>query len=160
MQNMMSQMAQDPSFQQMAQSLQQSLQGEGSQNPDPSKYMQAMQEMMQNSEFMQMAEKIGNQMMQDPQMSQMISQMQSPEYQSRMMEKLENLRQDPEVGQVIKELEEEGPAALAKYWNDSNVLSKFGEAMGTDNPLHAMGLGSEHFGSEGAFHPSECNPSF
>ena len=57
----------DPAFRQMAGSLAQSAGSEGgTATPavDPAAYMQAMQGMMSNPAFMQMAERLGTQMMQ------------------------------------------------------------------------------------------------
>lgn len=45
---------------------------------DPKQAMEAMQGVMKNPAFMQMAEKLGTQMMQDPQMASMMQQMQDP----------------------------------------------------------------------------------
>ncbi len=77
---MAQQIAQDPSFQEMTQKLQESMQGllggaagaEGgaddaaaaAASPDPSKYFEAMNGMLSNPQFMQMAEKLGQEIMQ------------------------------------------------------------------------------------------------
>jgi hypothetical protein len=44
---------------------------------DPAQAMEAMQGVMKNPAFMQMAEKLGTQMMADPQMASMMQQMQA-----------------------------------------------------------------------------------
>jgi hypothetical protein len=61
------QIALDPAFRQMAGSLaHQTSAGDSPATPamDPAAYMQAMQGMMSNPQFMQMAERLGTQMMQ------------------------------------------------------------------------------------------------
>lgn len=144
--SMAEQIAQDPAFAVMTKTLQESMAGlvtpdttavpppEGAGGPafDPSRYMDAMTSVLQNPQFMQMAEKLGQQIMQqDPMMAQMIQGMQNPAYRENIETKLKELKDDVELAPILEELEKDGPAAMMKYWNDPSVLSKLGKAMGS-----------------------------
>jgi hypothetical protein len=64
---MAEQIAKDPAFNQMAQQLQHSVQNVGSEGVpqlDTNQYINAMQQVMQNPQFMTMAERLGNALMQ------------------------------------------------------------------------------------------------
>ena len=93
-----------------------------------------MQNVMQNPAFMQMAEKLGTQMMQDPQMASMMQQMQDPATTEKMKAKMEELKEDPEMAEIMREIETGGPSAMMKYWNDPKVLQKISGAMGDVMP--------------------------
>ncbi|GIL43221.1 hypothetical protein Vafri_1023 [Volvox africanus] len=100
-------------------------------NFDPSKYMEAMQNMFQNPGFMQMAEKLGKTIIEaDPNMANMMKAMQDPEYKTKVEDALKGLKDDPELKPILDELESQGPAAMMKMWNNPEVLSKLGKAMG------------------------------
>jgi len=43
---------------------------------------------------------------------------------------MKSLKDDPEMGAIFQELEQGGPAAMMKYWNNPEVLKKLGESMG------------------------------
>ena len=69
--------------------------------------MQAMQGMMQNPEFVQMAERLGAQMMQDPAVSGMMAQMQNPTTAAAMKQKME--------GAQLERRAAPGPPRLAAH---------------------------------------------
>jgi predicted component of type VI protein secretion system len=89
-----------------------------------------MQGMMNNPAFVQMAQQIGAQMMQDPAMSSLIAQYSNPEHMAQMKTKFDELKNDPELAGIMSEFETGGPAAMMKYWNDPAVLAKIGKAVG------------------------------
>ena len=134
--DMAKQIAEDPSFKTMAENMQSAMAnggmpgmlggagGAAAAGPmgmppglDPAAAMEAMQGVMQNPAFMQMAEKLGKSMMADPAMANMMSQMQDPETTEKMKAKMEALKEDPEMADIMKEIESGGPAAMMKYWN-------------------------------------------
>lgn len=129
---MAEQMAKDPSFTEMTSKLQGSVKvaDDGTPQLDPQEYMKAMQQVMQNPSFMSIAEKFGSALMQDPQMMTMMQTMQDPQYREQMTSRVSALKEDPSLKPLLEELETGGPAAMMKYWNDPEVLSKLGSAMG------------------------------
>jgi len=144
--SMAEQIAEDPAFAQLTKTLQQSLggaaggaAGEGgdaavapaaAEGLNPEQYLNAMQGVMQNPSFMSMAEKLGAQLMQDPQMSSMLTGMSAPGYRDDLEGKLQGLKGDPDLAPILEEIEKGGPAAMMKYWNDPKVLGKLGKAFG------------------------------
>ena len=156
---MAKQISEDPSFKAMAENMQQAMAaggaigaGPGGAGPggaggmtmpgmppgmppiDPKAAMEAMQGVMKNPAFMQMAEKLGTQMMQNPQMASMMASMQDPATTEKMKAKMEALKEDPEMAEIMKEIETGGPSAMMKYWNDPKVLQKISGAMGDVMP--------------------------
>jgi hypothetical protein len=93
-----------------------------------------MQQVMQNPQFMTMAERLGNALMQDPAMSGMLSNLTNPAHKEQLEQRLAAVREDPTLKPVLEEIETGGPAAMMKYWNDPVVLSKLGQAMGVGVP--------------------------
>ncbi|CAK9254924.1 unnamed protein product [Sphagnum jensenii] len=137
---MAEQIAKDPAFNQMAQQLQRSVQtvgDEGVPQLDTNQYINAMQQVMQNPQFMTMAEHLGNALMQDPAMSGMLSNLTNPAHKEQLEQRMAQVREDPTLKPVLEEIESGGPAAMMKYWNDPAVLSKLGQAMGVGIPGEA-----------------------
>lgn len=80
---------------------------------DMNEYMSAMNKVMANPGFMDMAQKLGQALMQDPMMSNMFQQMSNPGYQESMQKKIESLKDDPDMKDVLQDLETGGPSASA-----------------------------------------------
>ncbi|KAG0498757.1 hypothetical protein HPP92_003448 [Vanilla planifolia] len=127
------QIAHDPVFTQMAEQLQRSVSGAGEDGIprlDPQQYISTMQQVMQNPQFMTMAERLGNALMQDPAMSSMLDNLTNPTRKEQLEERMAQMREDPSLKPILDEIESGGPAAMMKYWNDPEVLKKLGQAMG------------------------------
>ncbi|MFS7996127.1 putative ankyrin repeat-containing domain, STI1 domain-containing protein [Helianthus anomalus] len=126
------QIAKDPSFNQMAEQLQHTFHGanEGIPQFDTQQYYSTMQQVMQNPQFMNMAERLGSAMMQDPSMSQMLESLSNPAQKDQLEERMARIKEDPSLKPILEEIESGGPTAMMKYWNDQDVLKKLGEAMG------------------------------
>jgi len=137
--------SQDPVFQEMAKEMQEAMLsggmdnlnigGEGGQAPqmpgmDPNKYMDAFSRVMQNPEFMSAAENLGKGIMEqsmDKESLSMLQMFQNPENQAALKAKMEELKDDPELGEMMKDIEENGQAAMMKYMNDPEMMSKMGK---------------------------------
>lgn len=148
---MAEQIANDPSFKEITEKMQESfggMMGAGAGSAggppdmsalDPSKYMSAMSGMFQNKNFMEMAEKLGQSIIQaDPNMANMMKSMQDPSHKLKVEEAMGKLRDDAELKPILEEIEKGGPMAMMKYWNDPEVLSKLGKAMGGSFDLPGM----------------------
>ncbi|KAK9835220.1 hypothetical protein WJX81_006603 [Elliptochloris bilobata] len=106
---------------------------------DPDAYAAAMTGVLQNPQFMQMAEQLGQQIMtQDPGMAAMMKSMHDPNYRENLEDKLKELKQDPELAPIMQEIEQGGPAAMMKYWDDPAVLEKLSKAMGDAFDMEAI----------------------
>ncbi|KAI8113240.1 hypothetical protein M9435_003244 [Picochlorum sp. BPE23] len=166
--------SQDPVFQEMAKEMQEAMLsggmdnlnigGEGGQAPqmpgmDPNKYMDAFSRVMQNPEFMSAAENLGKGIMEqsmDKESLSMLQMFQNPENQAALKAKMEELKDDPELGEMMKDIEENGQAAMMKYMNDPEMMSKMGkkfqEAMADPafrNQLKDAPIGEEEEEEEG-----------
>ncbi|XP_031125082.1 ankyrin repeat domain-containing protein 2B-like [Ipomoea triloba] len=128
------QIAKDPSFTEMAENLQNTFQGAGLEDEiphfDPQQYYATMQQVMANPEFMTMAERLGNTLMQDPAMSSMLESLSNPAQSDKLEERMAHIKEDPSLKPILEEIERGGPSAMMRYWNDKDVLKKLGEAMG------------------------------
>ncbi|XP_027330234.1 ankyrin repeat domain-containing protein 2B-like isoform X1 [Abrus precatorius] len=130
------QIAKDPSFNQMADQLQKTFKGatqDGIPNFDNQQYFATMQQVMQNPNFMTMAERLGNALMQDPSMSSMLESFANPSNKDQLEERMARIKEDPSLKHILEEIETGGPAAMMRYWNDEDVLRKLGQAMGLAN---------------------------
>ncbi|AQK57768.1 Ankyrin repeat domain-containing protein 2A [Zea mays] len=147
---MADQIARDPAFNRMAEQLQRSAQSTGEQGTpplNPQQYMETMQKVMENPQFMTMAERLGNALMQDPAMSSMLETFSSPSHKEQLEERMSRIKEDPAMKSILDELENGGPSAMMKYWNDPDTLQKIGEAMGASFPFGA-GSSAEPSGTE------------
>jgi len=138
---MAKQLASDPAFANMTKNMQQAFGGAGGPpggapggGMDPTQYMQAMEQMMQDPTFVQYSEQLYSNMMKDPMMAKVMQSMQDPGHRSQMEQRMKQLKDDPELKSVIEEMESGGPEAMMKYWNDPDVLSKIGKKMQGDFP--------------------------
>ncbi|CAM6020114.1 unnamed protein product [Sphagnum balticum] len=148
---MAEQIAKDPAFNQMAQQLQRSVQNVGNDDVpqlDTNQYINAMQQVMQNPQFMTMAERLGNALMQDPAMSGMLSSLTNPAQKEQLEQRMAQVREDPTLKPILDEIENGGPAAMMKYWNDPAILSKLGQAMGVGIAGEAGIAGERDLGNE------------
>ena len=116
---------------------------------DPAKYMEAMQRVMENPEFLTAAESLGRGLMSQalsPEDQAMLEIFQNPSNQAALKARLETLKEDPELTAVMTELEENGQGAMMKYMNDPEIMSKIGrkfqEAL-TDPEFRASLEGAE-----------------
>ncbi|GMH05903.1 hypothetical protein Nepgr_007743 [Nepenthes gracilis] len=128
------QIAKDPAFNQMAEQLQKTLHGSAAEDGipdfDAQQYYSTMQQVMENPQFMTMAERLGNALMQDPSMSNMLENLVNPAHKEQLESRMAQIKEDPSLKPILEEIETGGPAAMMRYWNDKEVLQKLGEAMG------------------------------
>ncbi|KAL5991446.1 hypothetical protein ACLOJK_012355 [Asimina triloba] len=97
-------------------------------------YFSTMQQVMQNPQFMTMAERLGNVLMQDPTMSSMLESLANPAHRGQFDERIARLKEDPSLKTILDDIETGDPAAMMRYWNDPEVLQKLSQAMGLRAP--------------------------
>ncbi|KAJ7969013.1 Ankyrin repeat domain-containing protein [Quillaja saponaria] len=97
----------------MEEQLQKTFQGatveEGIPNFDNQQYLHTMQQVMQNSQFMTMAECLGNALMQDPSMSSMLESFTNPSNKDQLEERMARIKEDPSLKHILEEIETGGP---------------------------------------------------
>ncbi|GAB4845827.1 Ankyrin repeat domain-containing protein 2B, variant 2 [Ancistrocladus abbreviatus] len=146
------QIAKDPSFIEMADQLKKTIHGTAAEDSVPEfdrrQYYSTMQQVMQNPQFMTMAERLGNALMQDPSMSSMLENLANPAQKEQFEARMARIKDDPSLKPILDEIETGGPAAMMRYWNDKEVLQKLGEAMGL--PVPGVGATAEQLGSDEA----------
>ncbi|XP_024959370.1 ankyrin repeat domain-containing protein 2B-like isoform X1 [Cynara cardunculus var. scolymus] len=149
------QIAKDPSFNQMAEQLQKTFHGGEGSAPqfDSQQYYSTMQQVMQNPQFMSMAERLGTALMQDPSMSQMLESLSNPAQKDQLEERMARIKEDPSLKPILEDIENGGPTAMMRYWNDKDVLQKLGEAMG----LPVAGDATAFAGNPGADEAEEAS---
>jgi hypothetical protein len=71
--------------------------------------------MFENPDFAKMAEQIGSKLLSsDPNMKAMMESMADPKTQEQMKARMERLKEDPECADLLKEIEQGGPMAMAQ----------------------------------------------
>ncbi|KAF2286343.1 hypothetical protein GH714_014751 [Hevea brasiliensis] len=113
------QISKDPAFNQMAEQLHKTLQGAGAEEGipqfDSQQYYSTMQQVMQNPQFMTMAERLGNALMQDPSMSQMLESLANPSQKDQIEERMARIKEDPSLKPILEEIESGGPATMMRF---------------------------------------------
>ncbi|KAG0447454.1 hypothetical protein HPP92_028337 [Vanilla planifolia] len=163
-----SQIAQDPVFTQMAEQLQKSVSGAGEDGVprlDTQQYINTMQQVMQNPQFMTMAERLGNALMQDPSMSSMLENLTNPAHKEQLEERMTKLREDPSLKPILDEIESGDPSGAAasnelpepeqvedngEYEDESAIhqAASLGDVEALKNALAAGGDKDEHDSEE------------
>lgn len=123
---MAEQIAKDPAFTEMAEQLQKTVQSPPARGAaqeaaaaaapalDPSKYVSTMQQLMQNPQFVAMAERLGSALMQDPAMSSMLGGLTNPAHKEQLEARIARMKDDPSLKPILDEIENGGPAAMMK----------------------------------------------
>ncbi|XP_047322365.1 ankyrin repeat domain-containing protein 2B-like isoform X2 [Impatiens glandulifera] len=128
------QIAKDPSFNLMSEQLQKTFQGgsveDGGSQFDSQQYYSTVQQVMQNPQFMTMAERLGNSLMQDPSMCRVFANLSNPNHKHQLEEQMARMKEDPSMKPILDEIEKGGPVAVMRYWNDKDILKKLGEGLG------------------------------
>ena len=66
--------------------------------------MKAMQGMLQNPEFVKMAEKVSEAFQKDPRMNSLLQGMTNPDFKRQMEDRFKELKEDPDKGVYVKDL--------------------------------------------------------
>lgn len=123
---MAEQIAKDPAFTQMAEQLQKTVVSprqapaakqavpQAAAALDPQKYVATMQQLMQNPQFVAMAERLGSALMQDPAMATMLGGLTNPAHKEQLEARIARMKEDPTLKPILDEIETGGPAAMMK----------------------------------------------
>jgi len=123
---MAEQIAKDPAFTEMAEQLQktvvsprqrqqqQAASAAAAAQLDPQKYVATMQQLMQNPQFVAMAERLGSALMQDPAVSTMLGGLTNPAHKEQLEARVARMKDDPDLKPILDEIESGGPAAMMK----------------------------------------------
>lgn len=68
-------------------------------------------------------------LMKNPSKAQSLMRMQAAMANTEFRDRMSELREDPELKSVFQDIAKEGPQALDKYWNDSDLMSKISQKM-------------------------------
>ncbi|BDA43826.1 Ankyrin repeat domain-containing protein 2A [Coccomyxa sp. Obi] len=104
-------------------------------NLDPAIAKQVIEYLKANPEAAQQSYEQAHRMLQAPGMAQMVleakqnSSQRSPEQMAKMMQ----LKEDPELKPIFDDIEANGAAAMEKYWNDTELMSKISQKMSSMN---------------------------
>ncbi|MFS8001280.1 hypothetical protein Hanom_Chr13g01188471 [Helianthus anomalus] len=93
---------------------------------DTQQFYSTMEQVMQNPQFMNMAEHLDSAMMQDPSMSKMLESLSNPAQKDQLEERMAHIKEDPSLKPIIEEIESGCPTTMMKYWNDQDVLKNLG----------------------------------
>ena len=110
---MAEQIAKDPAFTEMAEQLQKMTVVSPRQAPapeaavalDPHKYVATMQQLMQNPQFVAMAERLGSALMQDPAMATMLGGLTNPAHKEQLEARISRMKEDPTLKPILDEIE-------------------------------------------------------
>ncbi|KAK4485240.1 hypothetical protein RD792_007870 [Penstemon davidsonii] len=127
------QILKDPSFCQKAKQLQKTFQGapavECIPQFDPQQYYSAIQLIMPNPQFKTMVKRFVYALIQDPSMSGMLKSLTNPANKDQLEKRMTRVKDDPSLKPIPEVIENRGPAAMMRYWNNKEFLQKLGEAV-------------------------------
>jgi hypothetical protein len=133
---MAEQISKDPAFTQMAEQLQKTVASPRQPAPelDPQKYVATMQQLMQNPQFVAMAERMGSALMQDPAMATMLGGLTSPANKEQLEARVARMKEDPSLKPILDEIEAGGPAAMMKSALSGPSLNRSAFELVPDHP--------------------------
>ncbi|KDD76634.1 hypothetical protein H632_c154p2, partial [Helicosporidium sp. ATCC 50920] len=136
---------------------------EGAEGMDPARYMEAMQRMMANPDFVAAAETLGRDLMSrvaDPETACMVELFSNPAHRDLLREEMEKLEEDEGLGPVLRSMREQGDEAMMEYMMNPETMASMGRRFQTlftrpdvrerfRHILDAPQPGAEHEGDEG-----------
>eukprot|EP01024_Parvocaulis_polyphysoides_P040942 TRINITY_DN373_c0_g1_i1.p1 TRINITY_DN373_c0_g1~~TRINITY_DN373_c0_g1_i1.p1 ORF type:complete len:295 (-),score=62.20 TRINITY_DN373_c0_g1_i1:179-958(-) len=100
---------------------------------DPAQAEAVANYLQQNPEAAKAALAQAQELMKDPVMAQQIVQAQVMQQSESWRENVSKIGEDPELQAIFEEIKTQGPDALKKYWNDSEILTKISAKMRQNN---------------------------